>query len=219
MLIAGALAVASFMVPVLWWITVPLQYLNTHIHELCHALVGVATGGSVETIHVYSDASGVTYIGGGLALFVNSAGYCGAAIIGALMILAARTAKGARAAMLVLGGILAFSMVVWVRGDAIGIVSGLAWIAAFLFASKKLDDRMSVFLVQFLGATQCLASLQSFLTLVGASVSALHVETDAQNMANASGIPAIFWAVSWFGFSAVLMVLTLRSAWKPRPSA
>lgn len=88
--------------------------------------------------------------------------------------------------------------------------------SAFLIAANKLDDRQSVFFVQFLGATQCLASLEAFLTLM--HVSMRRIDSDAQNMANASGIPAIFWAVGWFWFSVALMGLTLRSAWRKSSS-
>ena len=217
LLIAAGLAVASFIVPLLWWITVPIQYLNTHIHELCHAIVGAVTGGEVYNIVVRQDGSGVTPILGGSLLLTASAGYCGASIVGALMIFFARTAKGARAVMVTLGGMLLFSLVFWVRGDLVGILSAIFWIGALLIGARKLNDSNSTFLIQFLGATQCLASLQSFLVLVHASVQ--HVDSDAQNMAAASGIPAMFWALSWFGFSVVLMGLTLRSAWRPHPSA
>lgn len=218
LMFAAGLAVASFMFPVLSWATVPLQYLNTHLHELCHALASALTGGYVDRINVFRDGSGVTLTAGGSLLAVAPAGYCGSALIGALMIYFSRTARGARAVMQVLAVVLASSMVFWVRGDVIGVIAGFFWIALLVFLSRRLQDKHALFAVHFLGATQCLASLQAFHTLLSVSAFRMGIDSDAQNMANASGIPAIFWAVLWFVFSVVLMVWTLRSAWRPRPS-
>jgi hypothetical protein len=37
--------------------------------------------------------------------------------------------------------------------------------------------------------------------------------SDAQLLADATSVPAIIWALSWCALSAVLVVVTVRSAW------
>src|SRR5690348_9171182 len=94
LVIAAVVSLLLWIMPVFGYILLPLQYLNTHLHEFSHALVAIATGGSVDTIKVFSDGSGVTYASG-VDILVNSAGYIGATIIGGLMIVFSRTERGA----------------------------------------------------------------------------------------------------------------------------
>ena len=55
---ASLASVALWATPLLRPFALPLIYLNTHIHELCHAVTTIATGGAVENIIVLGDGSG-----------------------------------------------------------------------------------------------------------------------------------------------------------------
>ena len=86
-LVAGAVTLLLWLVPGAHLILLPLQYLDTHLHEMSHALATVFTGGSVETIQVYGNGSGVTQsLGVHHWVIVASAGYVGASLIGAALI-------------------------------------------------------------------------------------------------------------------------------------
>lgn len=210
---AALAAFATTVVPVLHMAMLPVQYFNTHTHELCHALVGIATGGHVVDIHVFANGSGVTPIDGSIMTFTASAGYVGASLIGAAMILIGRTPEKARRVLFGLGAILALSLLLWVRGDIVGIGSGVLWAVALLWMGARLKGRWPLYIVQFLGVMQCLYSLNDLLILLNIS-SGTGLASDASLMQQYSHIPALFWALAWSGISVVLMVFALRSAWK-----
>jgi hypothetical protein len=214
MLGASAAAVVAWVVPIVQFLVLPLQYLNTHLHELAHAVMAVLSGGQVQHILVFADGSGQTPVFGGSILLVASAGYVGASVIGATIIYFARTVEGARVILRVLAGVLAFGLLMWVRGDPIGVFSGIGWIAALVAASSWLKGMPLIFAAQFLGVQQCLTSFQSILTLLHVSSLPQHHHSDAMILAQYTGIPAIFWAVFWTGLSLFLVYVTLRAAWR-----
>ncbi|MCE9557825.1 MAG: M50 family metallopeptidase [Armatimonadetes bacterium] len=195
-------------------VALPFVYLNTHLHELCHALAAVATGGTPEKIVVFADGSGVTPITGGWLTVFAPAGYVGCTLIGGAMILAARTGKGAKNVFFVTAILLTLSCLLYVRGDLVGLISGWGWCAVMWLAWQKLSGEKSTLGAQFLGALQCLNSFQAFSALIQISARGSQ-PTDAVLMQNATGIPALVWATIWGIFSAVVLGLTLRRAWKP----
>lgn len=194
----------------------PLVYLNTHIHELCHALAALATGGEAMRIEVFSNGSGVTPVLGGWLTVVASAGYVGSALVGAGMIFFSRTQRAARVTLFLLATALTLSMLAYVRGDVVGIISGIFWSALLFVLAKVLKPGPVVFAAQFIGVTQCLNAGYSILTLLKLSTGA-EIQSDATLMENATHLPAMLWAVVWAGLSLVLLVLTLRRAWRQAP--
>ena len=76
----------------------------------------------------------------------------------------------------------------------IGMATALAWIAALWAIAFYLDDEKKLFAAQFLGVQQCLNSIQSLFFLV--QISGFGVkQSDAGNMENLTGIPAVVWSV------------------------
>jgi hypothetical protein len=60
-----------------------------------------------------------------------------------------------------------------------------------------------------------LDSINSLLNLVQVSAGT-YVLTDAQIMAQTTGVPAVIWAVLWTLISMVALVLSLRAAYRIR---
>lgn len=191
----------------------PLILFNTHVHELCHALMGMATGGFVERIVVESSGNGHALIGGGNLILTASAGYVGSAIVGAIMIAGAKDGKGARAMLLAAAAFLAVSMAMFVRGDIVGVVSGLAWIVALGAAGMRLPADWRMFAAQFVGVQLCLTSAHAFFALLHLSISS-EAMTDAETLERVTGMPGVLWAGGWFAVSAVAVGFALRRAWK-----
>jgi hypothetical protein len=215
LVLACVISVALWFLPFLRWVTVPLQYLNTHIHEAWHALSAVATNGLVSHIEVHANGNGETYTAGGSNLLISSMGYVGASLTGALLIWFSRTPKMARSALIVLSGALAYSLLVWVRRDIFGIASALAWIVALWAVAYLLDERKRVFAAQFLGVQQCLNSVQSLFFLVQISGFGIK-QSDAGNMEKITHIPAIIWSVLWCAISFALMFMAFKLSWNSR---
>src|SRR5690606_21025469 len=130
------------------------------------ALAAVATGGDVKHIIVHATGSGEAPVAGGNLLLIASAGYIGSALVGGLMILGSRNDQTARRTLTVMFGLMAFSMLFFVRGDWVGVLSGLLWTAVLGLSAKYLKKDATVFLSQFLGVSLCLTSLQSYLVLL-----------------------------------------------------
>ncbi len=216
LLVAGFATLAGFLVPILRQLLLPVLYLNTHLHELSHALTAQATGADVEKILVNANGGGVTPIVGGNILIVASAGYLGATVFGAAMLYFGRSEKSARSMLATLAVLLTFSMVVWVRGDVVGEISGAGWICALALMSMFLKQGWLMFSCQFLGLQQCLNSFQSLFTLVKISAET-EVHSDASILQSNTGIPSLIWALGWAVFSLVMVAWSLKLSWKPAP--
>jgi hypothetical protein len=208
-------ALAVWIVTPLRFLLLPLIYYNTHIHELCHALAALVTGGRVNVIEVYASGSGLTETMGGSAVFISSAGYVGSAVVGGMLVFGSRRAESAKKMLWVAAGFLAFAMMFFVRGDVVGVLSGLAWIAALGAGAKFLKGDHAVFAAQFLGVQQCLTSAHAFLALIAVTANDLG-HSDAANMEKVTRVPAIVWSVVWLLFGLAVIGLGVRSAWHAR---
>jgi hypothetical protein len=172
--------------------------------------MALSPGGLVSHIEVHANGNGETYTFGGNNLLISSMGYIGASLVGAAMIAFAHTPKAARGALISLSAILAIIVLLWVRRDPFGIVSGAVWIVGLWVMAKHLDDNKQLFAAQFLGVQQCLNSIQS-LRISGFGVE----QSDAGNMQQITGVPAIVWAVLWCGVSLTAMAYALKFSWRP----
>jgi hypothetical protein len=196
----------------------PLGLLNTHIHELCHALAAIGTGGEVQHIVVNADLSGLTPVHGRSILLAASAGYVGSTIVGALMILASRTEKGARGMLWTSCAFIGLSALLFVRMPAdqpsswVGVASGILWTGAFVLMAKKLKGDWPAFAAQFIGVQLCLSSLWSFSALM--SVAAVGGHSDALIMQEHTGLPAFFWASTWLIIALAAIGFSLRAVWR-----
>lgn len=209
-------SLALLFIPGAGVILVPLLYLNTHIHELCHALAGLVSGGNVHRIEVFSNGSGVTLTSGGFLPLIAMAGYVGATIVGCALILASRTQKSARIGLVTLGSIMATGLAFWLRGDGVGVLSAIGWIAGIVLVLRSLPDKWLAFSCQFIGVQQCLMSVQSLLVLLHISRDS-GAHNDALLASQAMFMPPIFWASVWTLVSFGAMGLALRSIWSGKP--
>lgn len=220
LVVAAIASVVVALVPVLQTVFLPLTYLNTHVHELCHALATVGTGGSVEYINVFANGSGVTPARGGNVALLASAGYLGASLVGMVILMTGRTEKHARIVLRTMAAVMGLGMLAWLRGDAVGLVSGVFWVAALLLISKYAKGMTLLTLTQFIGVQQCLNSINAVFELLEISVRT-EMHSDAQIMQAHFGLPAMFWAGMWCLISVGLLTLGLRKAWwtTPRPDS
>ncbi len=217
--IAIALAIILPFIPILKWGLLPFDFLNTHLHEMFHAIAAVVTGGQVDHIEIYRTGEGLTITRGGMAPLIQMAGYLGASLFGAVMIMFCRSDKASVIGMRILAGLVVLSSIVWVRGDFVGWPLGFAWPSVIFFASSRLKGESLIFAAQFLAVQQCINSIKSLRDLIFQSGSG--VATDAQNLANVTHIPAMFWAVIWMGVSVFGIVMAMvkinKVATKPAP--
>ena len=212
LLLACALTVVLWYVPVASFALYPLRLFVTFIHEGSHALAATLTGGVAERIVVQPDASGYTLTAGGWPILIVMAGYLGATAYGALMLSLARRPGAARAILGVSGVLIALLDLLLVRNGF-----GLGWgilIAAGLFgAARLLPARAAELTAMFLGVQCVVNALYDLKTLVGLSVYGGPV-SDAVLMSQIIPLPPVVWAVLWCGLALGILGAALRPFWR-----
>ena len=215
LLTAGVISLAFWIVPFLRPLILPLDFYNTHVHELAHALATIVTGGKVGLVEVYANGSGITQSYGGNGLLIASAGYVGSAVVGGLLLIGSRTPENARRLIYVAAGFLLFSLLFFLRGELFGILSCIAWIAALVLSGRFLSNEGVIFAAKFLGIQQCLTSLHSVVVLLGLTAFT-DSHNDAQNMEAMTGLPALLWSVLWAMIAIGAVVWGLKVSWEPQ---
>ena len=124
---AGAASVALWVLPELRPALWPLTLFNTYVHELCHAVATVLTGGRVARVVVEADGNGLTLSQGGWPLVIVAAGYLGSSLVGGGVLALSRDASTATKVLAGLAAVLAAALLLVVRGTFVGWVVGLIW--------------------------------------------------------------------------------------------
>ena len=225
LLIAATISIVLSFIPYAEFLTYPFRIFVTFIHEGGHALAALLTGNSVASLSVAMNASGETYTtqGGIISqVLISSAGYVGSMAFGALLLVLIRRAVAARIVLLSCG-ILVFAMTMifgfikplfWVQawsGIPFTLLAGLFISAGLVLIARFASARVATFFVSFL-AVQCVLNALFDLKTVFflSSPFAPTVQTDALNMANATGIPAIFWTIAWIAFALGILWFAMR---------
>lgn len=225
LLIAATISVVLWFIPFAEIVTYPFRIFVTFIHEGGHATAALLTGNSVQSLSVAMNASGETYTTqGGLIsqVFISSAGYIGSMAFGALLLVLIRKAIAARivllgSAILIFALTMIFGLVKplfsWgaLSGIPFTLLAGILISVGLVLIARFASARAASFFVSFL-AVQCILNALFDLKTVFflSSPFATAVPTDAVNMANATGIPAIMWAVVWIVFALGILWLAMR---------
>ena len=216
LLVAVLLVVVLLNVPYGSWVLYPFTLFSTWVHEMCHGLMAVATGGAVVELEVFKDGSGLarTLTTGGRIqrALISSAGYTGTALFGAILLVLRRYRLSARIGTTLLGVAVTVSVLFWVR-NAFGIVTLAIIAAALIGAGLKLPERWSGQVYALLAATCCLnafTSLQVLFSGANLTVGGQPASSDAHSVAELLWLPHWFWAGLWMLFGAVMVALGLR---------
>jgi hypothetical protein len=225
LLAAAAISIVLWFIPFAEILTYPFRIFVTFIHEGGHAIAALLTGNSVQSLSIATNASGETYTSQGgtfSQMFVASAGYLGAMAYGALLLVLIRKTIAAR--VVLLGSAALVLALTLIYGLLKPILSGAAWSAipftllagslltlGLILLARFASARVATFFVSFL-AVQCVLNALLDLKTVFflSSPFAPSVPTDALNMANATGVPAFFWAVIWIALAVGILGLAMR---------
>lgn len=227
LLLAAVLSIALWFIPFAEILSYPFRIFVTFIHEGGHTIAALLTGNSVQSLSVAMNGSGETYTtqGGWFSqMFVSSAGYIGAMTFGALLLVLIRRAVAARivllgSAVIVLALTIIFGVVKPLFAGAWLSLSGVPFtlfagvlLSVGLFAIARFASaRVATFVVSLL-AVQCVLNALLDLKTVFflSSPFATTVPTDALNMANATGVPALIWATLWITMSVLILIVALK---------
>ncbi len=212
----------------------PFNQFETLLHEMSHALACVFTGGWVSGLTIVEDGNGhggLTYTHGGIPFIYSQAGYMGEALWGCLLIALARFPRISRG-ILVCIGICVGLVSIWFMPEGIfapmwlQTIGSLAWgltmAAALVWIGRKFSDTWAHLALIFIAVQACLSSLLGIWVLLLQSVGAFPgTWSDATNMYNMTGIPAMFWGVWWALFSCGTLSWTMWMTYKsehPEPA-
>ncbi len=218
-LLVVGLALATIMawrVPIVGWLLYPFQLYGTFVHELSHGLAAVLTGGEFRRFVVHPDLSGTALSAGGIRWIVVSAGYIGSAIFGGILTLLSVSAVPARRVLVWLGLTLGVLSLLFVR-NLFGLAAGVVLAALLYGAGRKLRETWADSLLLLLAVQMMLNALDSVFDLMQISAASGATRTDAQIMAQATGIPAIVWAGLWSSLSLLILLAALRLAYRRVP--
>lgn len=228
-IISVVIWLASFYFPLLSYIVYPLQLFATFVHEGSHVLATVMTGGSVQSLTVSPDTSGVvwslTQDGNWVQrLLISSAGYLGTTAFGVALLAWFRYDYSSRKAlyfasgfvglMTLLFGLLApiwniFNAKVGIASVAFTVISGAALSAGLFAIARYAQLKWANFALAFL-AVQCLLNAIFSLKNLFVISAMTNSHSDAMNMAEASGIPALAWVLIWIVGSVLMISIGLR---------
>ena len=226
-LVSIGIWLASWYFPFANYLVYPLQLFATFVHEGGHVLATVMTGGSVQSLTVSPDTSGVVWsvTNSWLSqLLVSSAGYVGTTAFGILLLVWFRYNYSSRNAlyfssafvgiMTIVFGLLAplwnvFNAKVTVGSVVFTVISGAVLTGGLFAIAKYAEMKWVNFALAFL-AVQCLLNAVFSLKNLFFISALTNSHSDAVNMANATGIPAIAWVLIWIILSVVMISVGLR---------
>jgi hypothetical protein len=216
-LLLGVASVLLWRVPMVGLLWYPFQLLGTFIHEICHGLAAIMSGGDFQRFVVHPDQSGTAWYAGGVGWFVTSAGYVGCAVVGGgLTILSARDVA-ARSVLFFLGVALGILCLIFVK-NLFGMVTGLILAGALMLAGDRLPERWADGLLLFLAVQVMLNAINSLFDLVYLSTQRADIITDAQLMQQMTGIPAPLWALAWSLIALAILAVSLTIAYRRTPA-
>lgn len=201
--------VAALAVGIFLWdskLVYPLKLLVVLIHEAGHALAAKAVGGEVLSITVNELQGGLCRFAFDPTFFnrvvTASAGYLGSALTGALLLFVTLRRASGRFVLGLMSLFLVVICVLWGR-SLFTLVTGLGLAAALGLGARYLPAGASQAVALFLAAFTGLYALFDVRDDLWSA--SRRSGTDAQILADATGIPSIVWAVLWTVFAAVLL--------------
>ncbi len=206
----GLAGLATFFLTVIPWlglINYSFRLLITLVHELGHGLAAIISGGTFIRFVIFADGSGLAYTAGGWRILVIPAGYLGAALFGAGLIMLGRNHRWSRAAMAVIGATMVLLSLRYgvpsiftgqFFGGLLTTASGVIFGALFLWVAVKASPGWIVFLLHVVAIQVGLTAFSDIFAVIGMSTAVSGAPpSDAHSMATLTFIPAIVWAVLW----------------------
>ena len=189
----------------------PVKIFVVLLHEVSHAAVAVATGGTIERIELNPMQGGVCYCPGGNAFLTLSAGYLGSSVWGGLMFSAARAQRVKAEWVTGLIGLLVVALTLLYVRTWFGLGFGVLFGGAMLTVAKKANRTLNRTLLLALGMT---SALYAILDIKSDIIDRPGAESDAHMLSEITGIPTVAWGALWIVAALGFSFWLLRQAYK-----
>jgi hypothetical protein len=200
----------------------PVNTFVTMIHEMGHAVVCIATGGTVHGMTIVADGAGhggLTFCYGGNPFLYTQSGYLGAALVGCVLIYLGQFTSLSKLLLTAIGlsmisaTFMLESKTLFAPGFFLQGLGSIAWSSviggALIFCGIKWKATNANLLLLFLGVQTALNSLTDVRNLVEMTFGGSPVLSDAANMAAITPIPALVWSLWWAFLSIAMLGTTL----------
>ncbi|MCC5816004.1 MAG: M50 family metallopeptidase [Leptospira sp.] len=132
------------------------------VHEICHAVAALITGGDVKNIVIHGNESGETIAippnVKGAFLFIVSAGYLGTAFIGGILLYKGFQGENTKTTLILFGIVVFFITMKYSKAGDLTYNIGIAWSVGIL-VSAFLGKRIASLILVFLGTSISLYSI------------------------------------------------------------
>ncbi len=204
----GLVAVAIF-ISYLPIISIPFTWVMTFFHEISHGIAALITGGSVDSIRLHLNGSGLCYTQGGVRFIVTFAGYTGAVVWGMLLYMMADRFSHHRSEIIAffLSGLILISALLWGRDVLTWVILAILF-CLFISIIKLQKTYVMKLALKFIGIYVLLDAVKAPLHLIDGR----HYG-DGATLADLTWIPEIMWAILWFviGISGLFVIARNRT--------
>ena len=210
---ASAISFVLWFVPILRWAVYPFRLFVVYVHEACHCLAAILTGGGVDrfTLHpLHPNYRGLAYTHGGKRTIITSAGYIGSVLVGGTLLFLTRDDAWIVPAFIGLGIFILVFTVFYARNFA-AIAFGLLLVAVVGAVIYFIRPFYAGIALKFLAVQCCFGSWYELVGAVRISRDP-QAHSDASIMHELTGIPAVFWTVIWSIVSLAVLGFSLRYA-------
>jgi hypothetical protein len=184
----------------------PLKIFVVLLHEISHAMVAVATGGTIDRIVLDPNQGGACYCPGGNAFLTLSAGYLGSLAWGGLLVSAGQTKRlNSRWVTGAVGLFVVGLTIAYVRPAlGFGFWFGLAFGSVLAIGAFRLSAAVNQGILLTLGLTSCLYAI---LDIKSDVIDRPELRSDAAMLGELTGIDTVVWGGLW------IVIAVLASAW------
>ncbi len=186
-------------------IVLPLKFLVVFFHELSHALMAIATGGSVESFSVNFQQGGEVWTRGGSRFLTLTAGYLGSLLIGVALLLIALRSRMDKVILAGTGVVMLVVLVLYVRDIPAILICGLTG-AALIAASRYFSEQICDLILRIIGLSSLIYVPYD---IWDDTIRRSYLRSDARMLAEEIGGTTMIWGALWFLISLAVIAWCL----------
>ena len=211
--LASTIAIIIQFVPKVHFLSYPIRLFITVIHELCHGIAAMTTGGEFTHFVVRLDTSGTAWRYGGWDFVVTPAGYLGTTMFSALLILSTGIDGAAQMVLSSLGVFVIILVLIFGWKSLTTLLIGLGYGLGAVFIAWYANENWALFSISLLAVFGCLDALSDLRWMALAARLGIPRSNDATKMAIRFGCSTVFWTWAWTIIALLMVGWAMWFAW------
>ena len=198
-----ALAFIVSVTPVLHW---PFSWVQTFFHEMSHGIATILTGGSIKTIELNINGSGLCTSQGGIRFITAFSGYAGGILWGALIYIMAdnTSSKSADRIALFITALISITALLWAR-DFTTFFILVVMVVPFAVILKTKELVLEKYFMQFIGLYMVLDAIKTPTYLLDGEK-----KGDGATLQELTWLPEIIWILIWLALGGFTLLFLFR---------